>query len=179
VRLLRLAPSSLLAMAILLVGSGCSNDPSAEPSPYVTDPSTSSPTQSATTSPKPHDPIAFVRAWIATSNHALNTGDLSDLRSLVSPECLNCRRMLNAIESVYSRGGYIKTRGIGLTNAHLIGIGSPRKPVVSITIVTYPQIIRRYHNAPLTHTEIGHGGFTFWLKRQNGSFELIRMDPVT
>jgi hypothetical protein len=180
VRLLRPAPSVVLVAAMLLTGSACSGDPSAEQSPSVSDPSTrSSPTQSATTPPKPHTPIAFVKAWVTATNGALNNGDLSNLRSLVSPECLNCRRMFKAIQTVYSKGGHIKTRGIDLTNAHLIGIGTLKRPVVSIAIVTYPQTIRRFYGAEPTHTKRGQGGFTFWLIRGHRSYRLTRMDPVT
>jgi hypothetical protein len=175
VRSLRLAPF-VLAAAVLLT-SACGGDPSAEPSPSASPSTRPSPTQAVPL--KPHTPIAFVKAWVEASTRALNTGDLSNLRSLVSPECLNCRRMMNAIRVVYSNGGHIDTKGIGLANAHLIGVGTAKKPVLSITIITYPQTIRRSGGATPNHTQQGQGGFTFWLERENGSYLLTRMDPVT
>jgi hypothetical protein len=132
-----------------------------------------------TASPKPHSPIEFVRDWVAASNAALNTGDSSTLEALVSPGCLNCARQIEAIARVYDLGGFMKTRGLGLVDAHVIGVGDPDHKVVSIQIITYSQTLRRRANAPIIHTERGEGGFTFWLQRRNGGLVLTRMDPVT
>jgi hypothetical protein len=97
----------------------------------------------------------------------------------VSRRCLNCARQIDAIARVYDRGGFIRTRGLGLVDAHVIGVGDPRHKVVSIEIITYSQTLRRHANASITHTERGEGGFTFWLQRREGGLVLTRMEPVT
>jgi hypothetical protein len=181
VRSLRLALAGPLAAAVLMAASGCTDDPSAAPSPPGSTGSvtSSSPSQSETTSTKPQGPVAFVRAWVAASNAALNTGDSSTLEALVSRGCLNCVRQIGAIARVYDSGGFIRTRGLGLADAHVIGVGDARHRVVSIEIITYSQTLKRRANAPITHTKRGEGGFTFWLQRRDGGLVLTRMEPVT
>jgi hypothetical protein len=181
VRSLRMAFASPLAAAVLVATSGCSDDPSMAPSTSASSQlvTSSSPAESGNEPPKPQRPIAFVRAWVAASNATLNTGDSSTLEGLVSNGCLNCERQIDAITRIYDRGGFIRTKGLGLVDAHVIGVGNLRHKVVSIEIITYSQTLRRRANATITHTKRGEGGFTFWLQRRHGGLELTRMEPVT
>jgi hypothetical protein len=179
VRLLRPAPSVVLVAAMLLTGSACGGDPSAEPSPSVSDPSTrSSPTQSATTPPKPHAPIAFVKAWVEASNEATKSGDTTILRQFIAPQCVNCIRLLTAIDRIYAAGGYIHSRGWGILNIHEIAHGSLRSPVVSLTIVTYPERYKRTKHSLVKTSSRGKGVYTVWLRRLGKSFTITRIDPV-
>ena len=180
-RSLRLALASLLATAALIAAPGCSGDPSPDSSASTrTSPATSpSPTQSVTASPKPHSPIEFVRAWVATSNAATNSGDTSSLREMMTAGCINCRRLANAIDKIYRAGGFISSRGWGVQEIHQIGQGTLRSPVVSLQIVTYPETYKKTKDSQAKTTKRGEGGYTLWLKRVGHGFLIMRIDPVT
>jgi hypothetical protein len=181
VRSLRLALASLLAAAILIATPGCSDDPSAAPSPPASTGSvtSSSPTRSETTSTKPQGPVAFVRAWVAASNAATDSGDTSALRMMMTAGCINCQRLASAIDKIYRAGGFIRSRGWGVREIHQVGQNDLRSPVVSLQIVTYPETYRKTKDSGVKTTKQGEGGYTLWLKRVRHGFLITRIDPVT
>jgi hypothetical protein len=181
VRSLRLSLAGPLAAAVLMATSGCSDDPSAAPSPPASTGSvmSSSPTQSETTSTKPQGPVAFVRAWVDASNAATNSGDTSSLRMMMTARCINCQRLANAIDKIYRAGGFIRSRGWGVREVHQVGQGDLRSPVVSLQIVTYPETYKNTKDSGVKTTKQGEGGYTLWLKRVRHGFLITRIDPVT
>jgi hypothetical protein len=139
----------------------------------------SSPTESETTATKPQGPIAFVRAWVAASDAATNSGDTSSLREMMAAGCINCRRLANAIDKIYRAGGFIRSRGWGVREVHQVGQGDLRSPVVSLQIVTYPETYKKTKDSRVKTTKRGEGGYTLWLERVGHGFLITRIDPVT
>ena len=116
--------TSLTAVALLLVLSGCSGDADPAPAP----PSSSAPS-SPTASPTPTPPVmpeaakahteagakAFVEYFWEVVNYASTTGDTTQIRDLSLAECDGCDGGASAIEKVYRRGGTITGGRASLT----------------------------------------------------------------
>jgi hypothetical protein len=163
VRSLRLALASLLAAAILIATSGCSDDPSAAPSPPASTGSvTSSPTQSETTSTKPQRPVAFVRAWVDAENAAINSGDVTSLVSFEAPSCFNCKQLLKPITRIYQAGGFIHTKGWRIKRPNVVDSGG-QDVLVTMLIITSVEVVKPSHNSPIQHHKPDRLGFSVTL----------------
>jgi hypothetical protein len=164
VRSLRPTLASLLAVAVLMATSGCSDDPSADPSlPASTQPVTSSsPTESETTSTKPQSPIKFVRAWVDAENVAINSGDVTSLLSFEAPSCFNCKQLLKPITRIYQAGGFIHTKGWRMLRPVVSDAGQ-HQVLVTMLIRGSGETVKRSANSKIEHHHADRYGFSITL----------------
>jgi hypothetical protein len=104
----------VIASALLLALSGCSDDSPA--------PKTSPSTTPATASPSPTGPVApalptaakantsvgakaFVQYWFEALNYALHSGDTSAMDALAHSECSTCAGLRKSVRRIYDADG--------------------------------------------------------------------------
>jgi hypothetical protein len=164
VRSLRLALAGPLAAAVLMAASGCTDDPSAAPSPPGSTGSvtSSSPSQSETTSTKPQGPVAFVQAWVAAENAAINSGDVTSLVSFEAPSCFNCKQLLKPITRIYQAGGFIHSKGWRIKRPNVVDSGG-QDVLVTMLIITSVEVVKPSHNSPIQHHKPDRLGFSVTL----------------
>jgi hypothetical protein len=164
VRSLRLALAGPLAAAVLMAASGCTDDPSAAPSPPGSTGSvtSSSPSQSETTSTKPQGPVAFVQAWVAAENAAINSGDVTSLVSFEAPSCFNCKQLLKPITRIYQAGGFIHSKGWRIKRPNVVDSGG-QDILVTMLIITSVEVVKPSHNSPIQHHKPDRLGFSVTL----------------
>lgn len=100
------------AMAIVL--AGCNDGTKVIEPPEDSTPSTShesKPPSPAPTFPAqskamtPEGAVAFTQGWVATLNHAIETGDVAPLNSASGADCDGCQAYIRRVSDVYSDGG--------------------------------------------------------------------------
>lgn len=129
---------SRMAFALGLVGpllvlGGCSGS---DPQPKIAPPASTAPTSaSPTPSPQSLSPVATVRAWVEAQNHAMATGDTSELRTLSATSCQACDDFIETIEGVYGDGGRFMTDGWSVKGAK--ARSQKARPVVIDTAVSF------------------------------------------
>lgn len=129
-----MAARSALVLALLAASTvACtSTDPQPRIPARTGTPSASS---SASEPASASGPVATVRAWVAAQNHAMQTGDTSQVRSLSAASCQSCDGLVDPIDEVYRRGGYFKTAGWHVDSAKQANAKSTRSTVkAAITI---------------------------------------------
>jgi hypothetical protein len=164
VRSLRLALAGPLAAAVLMAASGCTDDLSAAPSPPGSTGSvtSSSPSQSETTSTKPQGPVAFVRAWVAAENAAINSGDVTSLVSFEAPSCFNCKQLLKPITRIYGAGGFIHTMGWRMVRPVVSDAGH-QQVLVTMLIRGSAETVKRSENSEIERHHADRYGFSITL----------------
>lgn len=98
------------AIAALLLASACSGQPEIlEPDPSTTAaPSSSSsppPLSKQASEATPEGAVAFANGWIASLNHAMETGDTSQLSDMSSDGCGGCDSYIGKVDEIYGAGG--------------------------------------------------------------------------
>jgi hypothetical protein len=175
VRSLRLALASLLAAAVLIASSGCSDDPSAPSLTASTQPVTSSsPTESETTSTKPQSPIKFVRAWVDAENVAINSGDVTPLLTFEAQSCFNCKQLLKPIKRIYGAGGFIHSKGWRMEHANAVDSGG-NSVLVTMLVATSVEIVRPSEGAPIERHKPDKLGFSLTLTPKAGSWVITEV----
>jgi hypothetical protein len=100
------------------------------PSVSPTDPSTSA-------TPDPLSPFQTVRAWVKAQNHALRTGDTSEMRALAAANCRGCDNLADPIDEIYAKGGRYDTDGWTVDKAKARSLRTvPVLVIVGVTIAS-------------------------------------------
>lgn len=105
-----------VVVALLALLAACDDDP--EPRITEPTPSSSNPTVSDSVTPteptetaEPLSPEKTVRAWFMAWSQALVSGDTAEVEALSDDKCGSCSRLIAQLQSIYERGGYLKTAG--------------------------------------------------------------------
>lgn len=114
----RVSYAAALGAAVVLLLSGCSDEPEpkfADPTSEVptstgVEPVTEPPTSEPTEVPKPEGAQAFIRRWHQVSDAMQVSGETKDYRQL-GPDCESCVRTADLVESYYVAGGFIRYAG--------------------------------------------------------------------
>lgn len=104
------------ALVLLLVTSGCSDDPQPKVEPTV-DPPTSSATETAADEPEAWEvkskagAVAFAKHWIDVLNDAMSTSEVEDMRDVSARSCATCLDFADRLELIESKGGSFSSEG--------------------------------------------------------------------
>ena len=105
-----------VALTLVLLGAGCSDDPKPRFEP------TDSPSPSASETTEPPEPeawevrskagaVAFAEHWVDALNEAQSTGDTEALKALSAADCESCSALTEQLEGLYGAGGSMETDG--------------------------------------------------------------------
>ena len=151
----RRALAAALALALAATLSGCQSNP--EPPPLeraATSPSPApSPALAAPTLPPEARGTseaaakAFVRHYVAAVNYAMTTGDIEPLRTAGDARCRSCNAVMQRIESVYERGGFIDTDGWRIASIRAVPMQPRRHPTFDLGLVLSPQRVIEHRSA--------------------------------
>ena len=163
---LRGGSAALVCSVLVTTLASCDSAADGEPTPAPV-PSTTTATTSAPPSPSaPTMPAdaqgtsakaakAFVRFYIALINHAMATGETTELRAASADGCESCNAVIGRVEDVYAQGGHIKSKGWAVRSIQLVPGTAGAHPSLDIGLRLSPQ---RVYKAPDAAPERFPGG---------------------
>jgi hypothetical protein len=114
--------------------SGCSGgdpEPKVVPTQSVASTPSVSPTEvESSDPPQALSPVQTVRAWVKALNHAMASGDTSEVGALSAERCKGCLNFRRTIEGIYAHGGRYETEGWTVVKAKARSLS--RDPVVVV-----------------------------------------------
>jgi len=124
-----------LAPVFLLI-AGCGGE---EPVPRMPESTAGSAPSATQSSPAAREsPEEFIRRWQKAVDEAQLSGDTSSLRAL-TPKCNPCAEFADHVDSVYTRGGWIRTDGATVIKVRRV---SADPPTFDVTIRSGPTKLR-------------------------------------
>lgn len=106
--------AAVVGVLAVLSLTGCAGDeePGARKSsaPTVTPTPTPTSTETVTTPPADETAEEFIRRWFQAQEDMQNSGDSSAYVAM-APQCLDCRKVADRIQGIYSAGGSVHYEG--------------------------------------------------------------------
>jgi hypothetical protein len=169
-------------------GAGCtSSDDPPEPAPLPTE--SPSPTESSDDAPPSLPPAAngksaraakaFARFYIDSVNFATRTGDTTQLAGLGSDDCESCSAIVGNIDTIYSSGGSIESKGWKLNVASLVPGQPATSPILDLGITQSPESVTTSAGAEPEKYPGGKQPMTMYLSRDGGTWKVTQLDLVS
>ena len=175
--------AALLAILLYAAAAACQSNPSPAPMPSVA-PSPSKSVASSTPSPTPptmpaeargtsaQSAKAFVRYYIGLVNHAVATGDTSDLKGASQNSCNSCTAVVTNIDTVYANGGSLSGEGWKVSAAREVPGRPAARPILRVGIRISPQDKIASRGAKVQHFRGGRQLLIFRLVRLEGGWSI-------
>lgn len=137
----RAALTALTLIPALLL-AGCSDDdpePKFGPTPSSEAPTSASTSSSASTSTEPSTAAAvtaadFIGDWFERFSAAMVSGDTTEIRLRSSKSCTSCSALADQIDSIYARGGSLRTAGWSVDEARQVSeLDEPPRFLLRVT----------------------------------------------
>lgn len=123
------ALSSVLMLVLTACSPSSDDEPSADPTPEISVPSS---TTSTTPKPKPETAKEFIRRWREASDEMQNSGTTAKYLSLTK-KCTGCKDFANTVTRVYEAGGHIEFAGTTVLSIRRSG-GTAREPEFDVNM---------------------------------------------
>jgi hypothetical protein len=159
----------LLLAALIACGGHHSSvaDPPVDPSPST------SPTDPPTRESAEH----FIRRWADEDIQMQNSGDTEAFREL-SIKCHDCVDLANRVDSIYTAGGYIHTKGWTIRGISILS-KSGRGVLANLRVVSRPTHYREAPGSPLKSYPGGPATYQLRVIASGNSWQVKSLGQVS
>ncbi len=177
------------AGALLVAGlAGCDGGDAPSPAPLEPLTSSASPTEPSE-SPAPTLPAeasqlsregakAFTRYLFEIINHAFVTGDSGALRGVSLKRCQSCEAIADNVDTIYSRGGHVETKGWELQSITRVPTYPQERPVFDLGVFRHPEHIYKPNDETPTTEGNQKQPMTLYLRWIGDVWRVARLDLV-
>jgi hypothetical protein len=124
----------------------------------------------------PQGAQGFARYWITTLNKATVDGKTAKLRSLQKKSCTTCTDFANQLDTMYSKGGHVETKGFKVKKI-LNDSGIPKPGAgVSVVLTATPQTVVASKGATPKHLKGGDLRLRLIMVREKSHWVMDRID---
>lgn len=122
--------------------------------------------------------VAFVRHWVDTLNYSAETLDSAPLRELSSSDCTACNDMIQTMDRLARRGGYVEGHEWTVGEIAPVSRESTAAQVQAQLSFAASQTVRATGGTPEPYPA-GESVFTFSLDRQANQWVVVRVFGVS
>jgi hypothetical protein len=112
-------------------------------------------------------------------NFAGATGDTRPASGLITSICESCRQMLDKIDSVYAHGGEFRGNGWRVLQIRYQPFQPRNKPVLSVGIKVYPQVMIERSGKDPVRFEGGRNQLNLTLVWRDSLWRVTRLERLS